>query len=159
LRTSDATAFVRVTKDALLGTSIVVVPVALGCILYPDIGVAFYDRRLFAAAETNVRVLSIFVFLLYFTMPIGVAILAAGRRRVWSDVQSLCIVVSLALDPFLVVWFQRRYGNGGLGICVTTVISEVIVLACGVWLAPAGLFDWQFWRAFAPITISGVAML
>jgi O-antigen/teichoic acid export membrane protein len=159
LRVTDFEAFKRLTRNGLRGTSMVVVPVALGCYLYPDIGVAFFDRRQFVPAEANLRVLSIFVFLLYFSMPIGVAILAAGRRRAWTIVQSLCIAVSVAFDPVLIPWFQRRHGNGGLGICVTTVISEVIVLASGVWLAPAGLFDRQFWRAFAPITISGVAML
>jgi O-antigen/teichoic acid export membrane protein len=159
LHTTDFEAFKRTTSRALLGTSLMVIPVALGCLLYPDIGIAFYDRRSFLPAEMNVRFLSLFVFLLYFTMPLGICVLAAGRQRAWTMVQSSCIVVSLALDPILVPWFQRRLGNGGLGVCVATVVSEIIVLGCGVWLAPQGIFDRRFFRSLLPAFASGVAMI
>ena len=159
LHATDLNAFKRTTSVALRGTSLLVIPVALGCLLYPDIGIAFYDRRLFLQAEDNVRVLSLFVLLLYFTMPLGICILAAGRRRAWTLVQSSCVVVSLALDPLLVPWFQRRMGNGGLGVCVATVVSEVVVLLCGIWLAPRGIFDRRFWRSLGPALASGVAMV
>jgi O-antigen/teichoic acid export membrane protein len=159
LHTTDPDAFKRTTSVALRGTSLLVIPVALGCLLYPDIGIAFYDRSLFFQAENNVRVLSLFVLLLYFTMPIGICILASGRQRAWTIVQSSCVVVSLVLDPLLVPWFQRRTGNGGLGVCVATVVSEVIVLVCGIWLAPRGLFDGRFWRSLGPALASGGAML
>jgi O-antigen/teichoic acid export membrane protein len=158
LHATDFDAFKRTTSVALRGTSLLVIPVALGCLLYPDIGIAFYDRRLFLQAEDNVRVLSVFVFLLYFTMPLGISILAAGKQRAWTFVQSSCVVVSLALDPLLVPFFQRRMGNGGLGVCIASVVSEVIVLICGVWLAPRGLFDRRFWRSLGPPLASGVAM-
>jgi O-antigen/teichoic acid export membrane protein len=118
LYATDLEAFKRTTRNALRGTSLMVIPVALGCLLYPDIGIAFYDRKSFLPAEMNVRFLSLFVLLLYFTMPLGICVLAAGRQRAWTIVQSSCIVVSLALDPIL-PWFQRRTGNGA-GVCVAT---------------------------------------
>lgn len=159
LHATDLDAFTRTTSQALGGISLMVIPVALGCFLYPDIGIAFYDRKTFLPAEMNVRFLSLFVFLLYFTMPLGICVLAAGRQQAWTIVQSSCIVVSLALDPILVPWFQRRTGNGGLGVCVATVVSELIVLGCGVWLAPRGIFDRRFWRSMVPALASGVAMV
>jgi O-antigen/teichoic acid export membrane protein len=159
LHETDLDAFKRTTSVALRGTSLLVIPVALGCLLYPDIGIAFYDRRLFLQAEDNVRVLSLFVLLLYFTMPLGICILAAGKQRAWTLVQSSCVVVSLVLDPLLVPWFQRRMGNGGLGVCIASVVSEVIVLICGIWLAPRGIFDGRFWRSLGPALVSGVAMV
>jgi O-antigen/teichoic acid export membrane protein len=157
LQATDLEAFKRMTASALRGTSVMVIPVALGCLLYPDLGIALYDRTSFLPAEQNVRVLSLYVFLLYFTMPLGIAILASGRQRAWTIVQSSCVVVSLVVDPFVVPWFQRRMGNGGLGICVTTVASEIIVLGCGIWLAPR-VFDRRFWRSLLPALASGAAM-
>lgn len=154
----DSAAFKNTTGNALRATSLLVIPVALGCLLYPDIGIAFYDRDLFRPAEDNVRILSLFVFLLYFTMPIGISILASGRQQAWTLVQSSCVLVSLVLDPLLVPLFQRRTGNGGLGLAVAAVVSELIVLVCGIWLAPRGLFDVRFWRSLAPAVISGAAM-
>ena len=64
-RRRDPDGFRRTTSNALRATSLIVIPVALGCYLYPDIGIAFFDRKLFQRAEENVRVLSLFVFLLY----------------------------------------------------------------------------------------------
>jgi Na+-driven multidrug efflux pump len=134
-------------------------PIALGCALYPEIGSSVYSRAAFAPAENNLRVLSVFLFLMYFTMPLGTALLAAGRQRAWAIVQSLCVVVSAALDPILVPWFQRRTGNGGLGICTASVISEIIVVVCGVCLIPRGFFDRQFWRSLFFGLVSALVMV
>ena len=73
--------------------------------------------------------------------------------------QSCCVLVSLVLDPLLVPLFQRRMGNGGLGVAVASVVSEVIVLGCGIWLAPRGLFDRRFWQSLLPALASGAAMV
>jgi O-antigen/teichoic acid export membrane protein len=159
LHATDLDGFRRTANNALRGTSVLVIPVALGCLLYPDIGIALYDRTSFAAAETNVRFLSLFVFLLYFTMPLGVSVIAAGKQRTWTIVQSSCIVVSLVLDPLLVPLFQQRMGNGGLGVCVATSVSELIVLACGIWLTPAGVFDRAFVRSLGPALAAGLTMV
>jgi O-antigen/teichoic acid export membrane protein len=136
-----------------------VAPVALGCALYPDIGIAIFSRKSFAPAEDNLRILAAFLLLLYFTMPLGTCILAAGRQRAWSIVQSLCIVVSLVLDPLLIPWFQRHGGNGGLGICIASVVSELIVIACGIVLTPSGIFDRQFGRVIIPAVASSAVMV
>jgi O-antigen/teichoic acid export membrane protein len=159
LQATDLEAFRRTASSALRGTSLLVMPVALGCFLYPDIGIALYSRTSFLPAEDDLRVLSVFLFLLYFTMPLGFCIVAAGRQRAWVIVQSLCVVVSLVLDPLLVPLFQQRLGNGGLGLCVATGVSEIIVLSCGLWLAPRGVVDRQFWRSLIPALTSGVAMV
>ena len=159
LHATDLEAFKRMTASALRGTSLLVIPVSLGCLLYPDIGIAFYDRALFQPAEQNLRVLSLFVFLLYFTMPLGISVLASGRQHEWTLVQSSCVITSLALDPLLVPVFQRRMGNGGIGIAVATLVSEAVVLCCGVWLAPRGIFGRQFWRSLVPALAAGAAMV
>jgi O-antigen/teichoic acid export membrane protein len=159
LHATDSEAFRQTTSGALRGTSLLVVPIALGCLLYPDLGIALYDRTSFRPAEDNLRVLSLFVFLLYFTMPLGTCILAAGRQRAWTFVQSSCVIISLVLDPLLVPWFQQRTGNGGLGICAAAVLSEIIVLSCGLTLVPRGIFDRRFWRSLLPVFLSGLAMV
>jgi len=84
--------------------------------------------------------------------------MASGKQRAWSVVQSLCVVMSAALDPLLVPWFQRRTGNGGAGICVASVLSEGVVVACGVALAPPGVFDRKLVRMVFPALASGAVM-
>jgi O-antigen/teichoic acid export membrane protein len=154
----DQQDFRRVTRDSLHSISLLVVPVALGCGLYPDIGVAIFSKKAFGPTADVLRVLAVFLFLVYFTMPIGTAVLACGKQRAWSVVQSVCVVVSFALDPLLIPWFQAHYHNGGLGPSVASVLSELIVVVCGLALMPSGTIDARLRRTFLMTVLAGLAM-
>jgi O-antigen/teichoic acid export membrane protein len=154
----DRSAFERAGSASIRGVNLLAVPLALGCGLYPEVGVAIFGRSEFAPAEGCLRVLAIFVVLLYVSMPLGTCILAAGKQRAWSIVQSLCVVVSLVADPVLVRWFQQHLNNGAMGVCVATVISEVIVVGCGLYLVPRGVIDRRFLRSVAVSVVGGAAM-
>lgn len=143
---------------ALEGTSLLAIPAALGCALYRGIGAQVYGDGSFAPVEQNLLALSVLVFLLYFSMPLGTAILAAGRQRPFSFVQCLCIVVSVALDPILIPWFQARYQNGGLGVCAAGIISEVVVLAAATPLIPKGILTFALAKSLGKGVVAGVAM-
>ena len=134
-----------------------VVPVALGCALYPEIGISIFSSS-FEPAEDNLRILSLFLFLVYFSMPLGTCIMAAGKQRAWAVVQALCVAVSLILDPLLVPYFQERTGNGGMGLCVAAVVSEVVVIVSGLILVPKGVLDRRLGRALLFALLSGAAM-
>jgi len=154
----DQGEFVRVTRGAIHSVALLVMPIALACGLYPDVGVAIFSKKAFGPAADDLRVSAFFLFLVYFTMPIGTCVLACGRQRAWSVVQSLCVGVSLLLDPVLTPWFQRRMNNGGLGPCVAAVVSETIVVVCGLWLIPGGVFDAKLRRTLLIALLSGAAM-
>jgi O-antigen/teichoic acid export membrane protein len=158
LWTSDQAEYARVARGSLHSVSLLVMPIALCCGFYPDVGVSIFSKKQFGPASDDLRVLSIFVFLVYFTMPIGTAVLAAGKQRAWSIVQSLCVVFSLVLDPLLTPWFQRRFENGGLGPCVASVISEIVVVVCGVFLMPTGVIDARLRRSLFFALLSGAVM-
>jgi O-antigen/teichoic acid export membrane protein len=159
LYATDREGFVKTTSGALRSTSLLVFPVAVGCYLFPEIGISVFGTRSFRPAEENLQVLSLFLFLTYFSMPLGNCLLAAGRQRTWALVQAVCVAVSLAGDPFLVPWFDRHAGNGGLGVCWTTVLSEVLMVVFGVVLAPRGIFDRRFARGLALGGLSGLVMV
>jgi O-antigen/teichoic acid export membrane protein len=154
----DGDEFVRVARGSIHSVALLVMPMALACGLYPDVGVAIFSKKAFGPAADDLRVLAFFLFLVYFTMPIGTCVLAAAKQRAWSIVQSLCVVVSLVLDPLVTPWFQRRLNNGGLGPCVAAVVSEVIVVICGLWLLPRGVFDAKLRRTLLFAILSGGAM-
>ena len=115
LHQEDMDGFRRTARGALRASAALVMPVAIGCALYPDIGTRIFSRSAFGEAENNLRVLSVFVFFLYFSMTLGTCVNAAGcsangpwlssvRRR-----QRDCRSDLGALLP-------ARTGNGGLGI-------------------------------------------
>jgi O-antigen/teichoic acid export membrane protein len=159
LYSSDRESFARTANGALRTVALLAVPVALGCGLFPEIGVALFSRGSFRPAEDNLRIMAVFVALVYFSMPLGTTILAAGKQRAWGFVQCICVAASVVLDPILVPIFQRQTGNGGLGLCVAAVVSEALMIVCGVALVPKGVFDGKLRRVMALTAVSGIGML
>jgi O-antigen/teichoic acid export membrane protein len=158
LYAEDREAFRSTAASALRTTPAVAVPIALGCALFPHIGIDLFGKDAYGPADANLRILAVFVLLLYLTMPVSTALLAAGKQRVWSAAQFGCVALSAALDPLLIPWFQARSGNGGLGVCVSTVAGEVLMLAVGLYLLPRHIFDHSYWRSYASVIFAGAVM-
>jgi len=118
-----------------------------------------FGRASFRPAEDNLRIMSVFVALVYFSMPLGTTLLAAGRQRAWGVVQCFCVAASVVLDPILVPIFQRQFGNGGLGLCVAAVVSEATMIVCGLALLPKGIIDVKLKRVIALTVVAGVGMV
>ena len=139
LRSESMENFRTSAADALYVVTVAVVPVALGCGLFPELGVAVFGSGTFGPTAGDLRVLAPYVFLVYFSMPLGSCLVAAGREGGWTVVQAGCVAVSLILDPPLIIWSQSRWGNGGLGVCAAAVVSEILVVSGALALLPAGI--------------------
>lgn len=155
----DHDSYVSTTRTTLQTSVMMLVPVSLGCALFPQLGLLVYGDQEFGPVVQNLRVFAAYVFLVYLSMPLGSAVLAAGRARGWSLVQVFCVATSLCLDPILVPYFQKHYGNGGLGICWSVVAAECVVVAFGLWMLPRGILSWGMLRALLPPLAGGVAMV
>jgi O-antigen/teichoic acid export membrane protein len=154
----DREEFTRVTRGALYGVALLAIPATVGCGMFPELGVAIFGIEQYSGAVAHLQLMSAFVFLVYFSMPLGTALMAAERQKIWSAVQFICVAVSLVGNPLLIPWFQRRWANGGLGTCLTVVLSEFVVVACGVALCPRGLFDRGLAKSLLLAGLSGAAM-
>ncbi len=158
LFTEDIDAYRRSVGSTLRTATVVVVPVALGAALYADVGILIFSKETFAPAEDNLRVLSLFIILLYFSMTLGVSLAAAGKQRAWAITQFGCVAVSAIVDPVLIPWFQKRVGNGSLGVCVSTVLSEVLMVVVGLRLSVRGIFNRDVVRGILLALVAGGAM-
>jgi O-antigen/teichoic acid export membrane protein len=158
LHAEDRAAYRATAAAALRTATVLVVPLALGCGLYPEVGVAIFGEAAFAPALANLRALAPYVFLLYFTMTLGCCLSAAGRERPWALLQVGCVLAAAALDLLLIPWFQARTGNGGLGVAATLLLCEVLVLVGAAWLAPKGLLDRRFLATALRAAGGGLAM-
>jgi O-antigen/teichoic acid export membrane protein len=139
-------------RRSINGTGLLAIPLALGCALYSSLGIALYGKSGYAPAGQNLKVLSAMVLLIYFSMPLGSALLAAGRQAAWAWAQFGCVILRLILNPLLIPWFQKRYGNGGLGVCVASVVCEVGLVAVALYMIPHGVID----RGLAKVLGKGV---
>lgn len=155
---TDRAEYDATTRGALHVTSLLAVPIALSCALYPDIGIQIFSKEAFAQAQQNLVLVSFALYLMYITMALGIALLAAKRQKIWAAVQSICVVVSCLLDPALIAWFQEHHGNGGLGIAAAAGISEVLMVAAAIYLSPRGVFSKDIGMALLRTLAAGVAM-
>jgi O-antigen/teichoic acid export membrane protein len=159
LHAADPGAFLATARTALRTAAVLVLPLAVGCGLFPDVGVAIFGRGGYGPSEDNLRVLAAYLLLVYFSMTLGCAVSAAGRQRAWALCQVGCVGLGAVLDAVLIPVFQRRTGNGGLGVCTSLVICEVAMLGCALRLSPRGLFDRALLRALAATGLAGLAMV
>jgi O-antigen/teichoic acid export membrane protein len=159
LYTEDKDQFVSTSRNSLYGVSLLAIPAAVGTGLFPELGVAIFGTKEFAGAADHLRLMSVFVFLVYFSMPLGTSILAANKQKAWALVQCVCILVGVVGNPLLIPYFQTRMKNGAIGTCVTLVIAEAVVVGCGVALAPRGLFDRGFFKSMSLSVVAGAAMV
>lgn len=150
--------FRQTAADALSLTLIAALPVALGCGLFPELGVAIFGLRDYAPALDNLRLLACWVLLVYFSMPISSCLIAAGRQKAWTWVLLTGVAINAVLDPILILWFQERSGNGGLGICLATVVCEAAMLAGGLYLLPKGVLSRMPRKRLASALFAGIAM-
>jgi len=154
----DVPVYASTARGALRLTLLAAVPVALGCGLFPQIGVALFGVGNYGPAADNLRIMAGYLLLVYLSMPLGASLVAAGRQRAWTIVQFGCVIVSAGFDPLLVPWFQQHTGNGGLGVCVANVTSEVLMVAGGLWLLPRGVLDRKLGRTALVALCGGGAM-
>jgi O-antigen/teichoic acid export membrane protein len=143
---------------AMRALCLAIFPLVIGCMLFPQVGVMIFSVQKFAPAEQNLRVLALWLFLLYVSIPLYTSIIASGRQRPWAAVQFGCVIISAVADPPLIGWFQAHWGNGGLGVCVANVISEVLMVAGAVLLVPKGVLDASMLRLLGKPALAGVAM-
>jgi O-antigen/teichoic acid export membrane protein len=139
LRLEDMNAFRSTAADALYIVTIAAVPLALGCALFPELGVAIFGQHNYGPANDDLRLLAPYILLVYFSMPIGCCLASSGRQTAWTVLQLTCVIISAVLDPPLIHWFQVHAGNGGLGVCIATVLSEVLMVSGGLCLLPKGI--------------------
>jgi O-antigen/teichoic acid export membrane protein len=103
--------------------------------------------------------LSPFVFLLFFNIVLSTALIAAGRQTACALTQSACVIVSLIADPLLIPVFQARFGNGGLGVAVSTLFSEILMAAAVLALTPRGTLARGLSRMLLRTCVAGAAMV
>jgi len=159
LHAHDPAAYRLTARAGLRTAAVLAVPLAVGCGLYPDLGVWIFNRGVFGPSEGNLRLLAPCLLLMYYSMACGCCLSAAGRQRAWSLVQLGAVAVGATADWLLIPRFQAGYANGGLGVCVSLTLCEVLLLASAVAILPAGVLDRSVGRTLVFTWLGGGAMV
>jgi O-antigen/teichoic acid export membrane protein len=155
----DRAAYEALLRLALRAVALVGIFAATGTLLYADVAIdVIYGAERFGPAAGNLRILAVYVVLVYASIVLGIGIAAARGQVRYAVAQSFCLVVSLTLDPFLVPRFERAAGNGGLGVSTSIVVAEVAMVAAGWMLLPGGIVNRSLGSTIGRALLAAAAM-
>lgn len=158
LWTTDRATYNGLVRLGLRTISILGVLAGTGTALFAPWVIGWiYGNEHYGPAGVSLSVMSVFILLVYVSIVLGPSIAAAGRQWQWSGAQSLCLVVSALLDPVLIPWAQRTYGNGSLGVSLSVGIAEIAMVALGLWIVPRGVVNAALVRTFIRCLVAAAA--
>lgn len=147
---SDRTTYDSLVRYGLRTVTILGVLAGAGTALFAPWAVGWiYGTDQFAPAGISLSAMSVFIVLVYGSIVLGPSIMAAGRQWAWCAAQSLCLVVSMVLDPILIPWADRTYGNGSLGVSLSVGLAEVAMVGLGLAILPRGILNRALARTMA----------
>lgn len=161
LWTTDRAMYESLVRLGLRTVAILGVLAGTGTALFAPWVVSWiYGNENFAPAGISLSVMSVFILCVYGSIVLGPSIAAAGRQWQWCAAQSLCLVVSATLDPVLIPWAQRTYGNGSLGVSLAIGLAEIAMVTCGLLIVPRGVVNAALARTFVRCLVAaGVSAL
>jgi O-antigen/teichoic acid export membrane protein len=112
---------------------------AVGTSLFADTAIRLvYGHRQFGPAADILRVFGPGLFLIFIDMLLGTAMAAMNRAAALSIVKMGSVVLSTVLDVVFIPYFQHRSGNGGIGVVLAFILSEVAMFGGAIALMPRG---------------------
>ncbi|MCI0438819.1 MAG: polysaccharide biosynthesis C-terminal domain-containing protein, partial [Chloroflexi bacterium] len=84
--------------------------------------------------------------------------IATDRQKAWMAGLSVTVALNIILNVVAAPYFQERYGNGGIGVALTTLGCELLLVVFGLWLMPKGVIDRALALTFLKVGVSVGAM-
>jgi PST family polysaccharide transporter len=127
---------------------------ATGTYLFGELAIAIiFGESGFAPSGVVLQAYAPGLFLMFVDVQLGHAAVAVGRERRFAALKAATIVLSTGLCLVLIPYFEARSGNGGVGVVLAFVASELVVFGGAVLLLPRAALD----PALAGDTVRAVA--
>jgi O-antigen/teichoic acid export membrane protein len=135
---ADFRATVRKTLHLLL---VVTVPAAVAIhVLAEEIVALLFTLEAYGPAVPILRIHAGSLALVFVDFYLVGLLMAIGRERRWIAISVGACLASPALNWLLIPLADARWGNGGIGAAVATLITEACILAAVLGSLPAGTF-------------------
>jgi O-antigen/teichoic acid export membrane protein len=154
-----ATMRVAVEKG-MLAVLTTAMPLAAGSLLLSSelIGFLHYPSEF----EHSAPLLAILALTLPVTgslMLVGTVVIAADKQKEWAITVLVTSIISLAINVPFILFFDRVYNNGAIGVAIGAVLSEALMMALGIRLMPRGLMGRPVLIAAARCAAASLLML
>jgi O-antigen/teichoic acid export membrane protein len=150
----------RVTVRATLHLLLVVtVPLAVSLLtLARDIVGFLFTLEAFGPSVPILQVHAFTLGLLFVDFFLVGILMAIGRERAWIAIAGAACLVSPLLSRLLVPLAATRYGNGGIGAALGTLLTEAFIMMWALRLFPAGTLGRESARVAAQAAGAGLVM-
>jgi O-antigen/teichoic acid export membrane protein len=137
---------------------------AVGTWFFADVAIrVVYGHGGFEPAGAILSLFGLGLFLVFIDSFLATMIVALGRTASFSILKLTTVVLATVLEIFLIPYFQRRTGNGGLGVITSFVVCEPLIFAGLLVLLPRGSVGRTFFldgaRAIGSATVTGGLLL
>jgi len=137
----------------------VCVPVGLGTTLVaPHIVGLIYGFSQFAHAVENLQIFGFCIVFVCVDVVLGTVLIANNKQKAWSYAAILAALLNPACNLILIPLSQRALGNGGYGAAISTLITEIFMMAVAIKLMPKGIFTAATLRTTLKSIVAGSAM-
>lgn len=108
---------------------------AVGTYLFADDAIAImYGKDDFVPSGIILQVYAPGFPLLFVSVLFGAALFARDQEKAFATLKVTSVVICTALELVLIPLFQERTGNGGIGVVVSFVVSEIVLVAGAMYL-------------------------
>ena len=95
---------------------------------------------------------------MYANIILGAVLVAAKRQIAWTWVMVGAAVFNPLVNLVLIPWTQHRYDNGAIGAAVSLLLTELVMVAMGIWLVGRHLFNRGLLQRCTLVIASSAAM-
>lgn len=107
----------------------------------PNIIDLFYGLKEYGPSVLILQVFAPGIILVYIDFILGSTIMATNRQKRWAYVGFVAMLINVAINFFLIPYAQARWGNGGIGAAMATLLTECFVLISASIMIPGSYFE------------------
>ena len=135
-------ASVAMARKSIAVGALVIVPLAIGISLFSgEIITTLPYPDAFQNTVPVLTILALTIPVTAFLVILGTIAIAVDRQKAWATALLATVVLNVVLNVLAAPYFRDHYGNGGIGVALTTLVSEAFMVAIGLWLIPRAVID------------------
>ncbi len=150
----------KATRRTLNFMLLVSVPVGLGMSLVAEPVVSLlFGLEEFHHSVANLQIFGLSMVFVCVDVVLGSVLIANDKQKQWSCAAIGAAALNPVLNLALIPMTQARFGNGGYGAALATLITEIFMMVVALKLMPRGILDQGSARIAAKVCGAGAVML
>ncbi|HEY7148815.1 MAG TPA: flippase [Gaiellaceae bacterium] len=95
----------------------------------------------YAHSVPVMAILGLCIPAMYMNIMLSQVLIAMNRQATWTWVMAITTIINPLFNLVLIPLTQDQYDNGAIGAAISLLLTEIVVVAAGVWLIGRRVFD------------------